>query len=245
MNIIIVDDMERDRKMLRRMIQRNRREDKISETSNLSHMYAELAKSCDLLFLDISLNDNEKPDNEGLNALYDIIDSFPDLPICMVTGYYKEMIHKFLDEFLTKTTQIVNFLDKGSYDDDDLVKVFYAAEEYNMDIQKRTEDRLAADQLLDELAESERKRIQEQFSSDFENMQKRLNMLEPFEKAFEGNDWVSRIAAEAELTGGTCETNAALLCIELDRLSKQLCGNSLSNLNTFFQKAAYIIKNII
>ena len=235
MNILIVDDMEQDRRMLRRMIQSNRHEDKISEASNLGHMYAELARPCDLLFLDISLNGNKDPDDQGLSALYDIIDSFPDLPICMVTGYYYENLNKFLVEFLTKTTQIVNFLDKGSYDDGDLSKVFSTAQEYHLDIQKRIDDRRAADHLLEEVAENEIKRLQEEFSSELED-------IELIKKAFEGHDWPLRIAAEAQLTGGKCKTNAALLCIELDRISKLLCGNKFSGLHTFYQKAAYFTK---
>lgn len=235
MNILIVDDMERDRRMLRLMIQSIRPEDKICEASNLGHMYAELARPCNLLFLDISLNGDKEPDHQGLNALYDLIDSYPDLPICMVTGFFKENLGRFLDEFLTKTTQIVHFLDKGSYDENDLSNVFSTAQKYHSDIQKRIEDRRAADELLEEEAEKERKRIQEEVSS-------RLESLEIVKNAFEGHDWLSRIAAEAELTGGESKTNAALLCIELDGISKELCSSKLSGLHTFYQKAAYLTK---
>ena len=242
MNILIVDDMERDRRMLRYMIESNRMQNKISEASSLGHMFAELAKPCDLLFLDISLNGNEKPDDQGLSAIYDIIDSYPDLPICMVTGYYHENLHRFLDEFLTKTTQVVNFLDKGTYGKSDLSKVFSTAEEYHSEVQRKNGDRRAAEELLEEAAENEKKRIQEEFSSDLEDIENRLKILELFKKAFEGCDWRSRIAAEAEITDGGCKTNAAILCIELDRILKLLCGNKFSKQDAFYKKAAYLTK---
>jgi DNA-binding LytR/AlgR family response regulator len=225
MNILIVDDLEQDRKMLRRTIHKNHPEYKISEASNLSHMYAELNKPCELLFLDISLNGDNIPDDEGLNAIYNIMDGYPGLPVCVVTGYFKDKIHKFLGDFLTETTQIVNCLDKGVYKSKDLLEVFSKAEKYRSNFRKSRDEMRVAEDLAQEYAEMKEKRIEKKFSIYIQKLEKKAKKSELHRMAFEGSCWESRIEAEKNITGDTCQGNSLYLCVKMDKLSKFLCGN--------------------
>jgi hypothetical protein len=160
----------------------------------------------------------------------------------MVTGYFIENVKKFFDEFLSETRQIVNFLDKGSYDVDDLIKVIDKAKKYRTDVQEWLGNEQAAEDLLEELAAEEKKRIQERVNSKIEDLESKADSLKLMKKAFEGNDWESRIEAERIITGGICQTNAACLSIEIDRISLLLCGKKADKFGSFYRRAEYLTK---
>ncbi len=225
MNILIVDDFEQDRKMLRRTIHKKHPEYKISEVSNLSYMYAELTKPCELLFLDISLNGNNKPDNEGLNAICAIIDGYPGLPICLITGYFKEKVYRVLGDFMSESGPIVNCLDKGKYKSEDLLKVYSKAEKYRLEFEEKVKDKPAVEDLILEAIDAEKDRLEKQYLNNAQKQESRNNLLELMETAYNGRNWVSRIEAENNITGGTCQGNSFHLCVKIDKLSKFPCGN--------------------
>ena len=63
--------------------------------------------------MDVSFSgDQGEPDDDGLYALLEIVNSYPALPVCIVTGHYKEKLPKFIQQFLGTTLQVINFLDK-------------------------------------------------------------------------------------------------------------------------------------
>ena len=92
MKVLIVDDSKSDRKHLRKNIRREFPDFEIHEAKDISEMYSKISVFCDFLFQDIALTNSDNPDSEGLIALYDVIDSFPELPITIITGHFSDKV---------------------------------------------------------------------------------------------------------------------------------------------------------
>ena len=60
-------------------------------------------------------------------------------------------------------------------------------------------------------------------------------------RAFSGTDWISRIEAEIKITGKYCNTNAILLCREMESHVKRLFTGSHEQCRTFYEKMQWII----
>ena len=86
MRVLIADDSEKDRKRLRQMIATEMPECEIDGAENIREMYAKLSVPCDFLFQDVSLVESDGSDSDAFIAVYDIIDSFPDLAIAIITN---------------------------------------------------------------------------------------------------------------------------------------------------------------
>ena len=103
-----------------------------------------------MLFQDISFQESkEDPNSDGLNALYDVVQYFPRLQIAIFTGYWEDKVREFHDGFLGKD-QIVGFLDKGTYNNDDLSLVFKKAGDNIRLYDEREGEFQAAVELLEE-----------------------------------------------------------------------------------------------
>lgn len=237
MNILIADDHHLDRASIKDMITEIQPDCSILEVSSTRKLFRELSRPWDLLFLDISFSGNRDPDDDGLDALLEIVNSYPALPVCLVTGHYKEKLPKFIQQFLGTTLQVVAFLDKASYSESDLKLTVSRAQEYQSNFNKSIEDKRAFDDLLFEAAESEKRKI---MASLFCELHDRLSYSDMLNKAFTGNDWESRIEGECQLAKGLCNVNAALLCIEMDRLIKSLCPNDLRDFRDYNIKIDFI-----
>ena len=89
MKILIVDDSERDRKTLRKIIGKQFPECNVIEASDLAGLnkYLWQGDQYYLLFQDISLRREEgKPDSDGLDALYDVITIFHAFQLPFLPG---------------------------------------------------------------------------------------------------------------------------------------------------------------
>jgi hypothetical protein len=237
MNILIADDRQLDRTALKDSVTEIFPDCAIWEVASTKQLFSDLTESWDLLFLDISFSGNHEPDDDGLYALLEIVNSYPALPVCIVTGHYKEKLPKFIQKFLGKTLQVVNFLDKANYSDNDLKTTVSMAQEYQSSFKKNIAEKRALDDLLLETAESAKQKIVASVFSEFHD---RLTHADMVNKAFTGNDWASRIEAENQLTNGVCNVNAVLLCIEMDRLIQELCPNESGIFANYNQRRDYI-----
>ena len=144
MKALIVDDSPQDRKILRRIIKKEYSDCEVLEAGNISEMYSKLSMSCDLLFQDIALSSSHEPDSEGLMALYDVIESYPGLPVAIVTGHFYDKVREFHGGFLGRTNQIIGFLDKLKYSSEDVIDVILKAEEFTARYKERAELRLSS-----------------------------------------------------------------------------------------------------
>jgi hypothetical protein len=242
MRVLIADDSETDRKKLRKMISKEMPESEVDAAQNVREMYAKLAASCDFLFQDISLLESEGPDAPGLLAIYDVIDSFPELAIAVVTSRFYEKVRDFHDAFLGgKADQIVGFLDKLSYSEDDIVRVFLKADDLKQRLVKEKKEKLELEALFEEMLRDEEARIQKKVDEIRKDQTNSEGLDKLFKSAFSGDHWVSRIEAECKITGKYCNTNAILLCRELERVMKDLFTGSEAQCRTFYEKMQWII----
>jgi hypothetical protein len=242
MRILIADDSEQDRKKLRQMIAREMPECEIDGAENIREMYAKLSIPCDFLFHDVSLAEPEEPGSDGFVAVYDIIDSFPDLAIAIVTNRFFEKVHEFHDAFLGgKANQIVGFLDKLSFSEEDIVRVFVKADDFKEKVTKEREEKQEIEALFDDMLKDEEARIQKKMEAIRKDGSDDVSAHKLYIRAFSGTNWISRIEAEIKITGKYCNTNAILLCRELESLVKQLFTGSHEQCRTFYEKMQWII----
>lgn len=220
MKVLIVDDVEADRKMLRQTISRNHKGCEFIEAKDIDEMYSGLSHSPHILFQDVSLVDTDGHDSQGMTAMFDVIDSHPEIPIVIITGYYLEKIREFTSEFLGKTTQIIDFLDKMNYNEGDIKRIFVKAKDYKETIVKDIKNKLSAEELLNEILENEKQRVNEQLKKVGGDIEKASEADRLYKEAFSGDDWISRIKAEFEITGSS-NTNAVLICIQIEKLIKE------------------------
>ena len=237
MNILIADDRHLDRDSLRDVITEIIPACTICEASSTKQLFSELSKMWDLLFLDISFSGDHEPNDDGLYALLEIVNSYPALPVCLVTGHYKEKLPKFIQQFLGTTLQVINFLDKSNYSEDDVKCTITKAHEHQLKFKKNIEDKRASEELILEAAEEANRKF---VASAFFELHDRLSHSDMLKTAFTGDDWSSRIEAEAKLTNGMCKVNAALLCIEMDRSIQTLCLPNAGKIEKYYQKLDYI-----
>jgi FixJ family two-component response regulator len=219
MKILINDDSILDRKSLRKIIERISTEYEIVETSNLDDFYHELyqVSPCQLLFQDISLKgDKKSPDSEGLNVLYDITNDFPDLPVVIVTGHYYEKVREFHDVSLCRTLQFIDYLDKGTYGENEILSVFNKAEHFHQEFKKNCSTKRATEELLHEIAQHEENSIRRKVNKQAQNVVGDLENELLYRNAFSGDNWKERVKAEFRVTGNTCNSNAADLCIRIE-----------------------------
>jgi hypothetical protein len=237
MEVLIVDDSQHDRKVLRQMIRRNFPEYNVQEAKDISEMYSKICYCCDFLFQDIALTSSEEPDSEGLIALYDVIDSFPELPITIITGHFSDKVREFHKGFLGKTRQVIDFLDKLVYGSEDIIRVFMKAADFKVEVEKEKKEKLEVEELLEDMLNNEEERIQLKIEALREQSPANDNI---YERAFSGNDWACRIDAESEITSEDCNQSALLLCIEIERLIKILFQGRKEESPTFYKKAFWI-----
>ncbi len=242
MKILIADDSDRDRKKLRKVISKEMPECEIDGADSVRALYAKLSTSCDFLFQDVSLLESDNPDSDGFVAVYDVIDSFPDLAIAIVTSRFYEKVHDFHDAFLGgKATQIVGFLDKLSYSEEDIVRVFVKADDFKEKFGKERKEKLEVEALLEEMLKEEETRIAKKVEAIKKDLADSEGMDKLYKDAFSGDNWVSRIEAEHKITGKYCNTNAILLCRELEVAMKDLFTGSPEQCRTFYEKMQWII----
>jgi CheY-like chemotaxis protein len=240
MNILIIDDNKLDRNMLSKMINKIQPESTIYEASNLKEMYSCMETSVEfsLVTMDIRLSNKQHQDIEGLNALFDIVESYPSIPIFIVTGYFFQYVKRFHEDFLGKTTQIVAFLDKADYSSENLKISFIKAQDYRNIHYQIIADKKAFNDLISEAAEKEKNRL---IAEAILLIHNRLALAELLQKAFQGDDWASRIEAESTISRGICKVTGMVLCIEIDNLIKSLCSTSSRNFENYRQRIEYIV----
>jgi hypothetical protein len=213
----------------------------IDGAQDIRELYAKLSTPCDFLFHDVSLAEPKEPDSSGFVAIYDVIDSFPDLAIAIITNRFFEKVHEFHDAFLGgKANQIVGFLDKLSFSEDDIVRVFVKADDLKEKLRKEKKEKQEIEALFEEMLRDEEARIQKKV----EAIRKDLTEDETeklHKRAFSGTDWSSRIEAEIKITGKYCNTNAILLCREMESHVKRLFTGSEEQCRTFYEKMQWII----
>ena len=242
MRILIADDSEQDRKKLRQMIAREMPECEIDAAENIREMYAKLSMPCDFLFHDVSLAEPEGSGPDGFVAVYDIIDSFPDLAIAIVTNRFFEKVHEFHDAFLGgKANQIVGFLDKLSFSEEDIVRVFVKADDFKEKVTKEREEKQEIEALFDDMLKDEKARIQKKMEAIRKEGSGDDSADKLYIRAFSGTDWIPRIEAEIKITGKYCNTNAILLCREMESHVKRLFTGSHEQCRTFYEKMQWII----
>ncbi len=242
MRILIADDSERDRKKLRQIISKEMPDCEIDGAGNIREMYAKLSVPCDFLFHDISLAEPETPGTDGFVAVYDIIDTFPDLAIAIITNRFFEKVHDFHDAFLGgKAAQIVGFLDKLSFSEEDIVRVFVKADDFKETVTKERREKQEIETLFNDMLRDEEARIQKKVAALRKDQPDDIATDKLFISAFSGSDWISRIEAEIKITGKYCNTNAILLCRELESLVKRLFAGPEQQCRTFYEKMQWII----
>ncbi|MFC1580086.1 hypothetical protein ACFL4N_04170 [Thermodesulfobacteriota bacterium] len=253
MKALIVDDSPQDRKVLRRIIRKEYSECEVLEAPNISEMYSKLSMSCDLLFQDIALSSSNEPDSEGLMALYDVIESYPGVAIAIVTGHFYDKVREFHGGFLGRTNQIIGFLDKLQYTNDDVIEVILKAEEFNSkyreSIEKEKGDESAIEELVDEKVEAIKKKLmieqEERVGRKVsESIQSREEKATLIRKAISGDDWASRIEAECQVDGRYCTANALLVWREIEKLVNNLFYGSNDQCRTFYEKFQWVQKNL-
>ena len=219
MKILIVDDSKIDRKTLRKVVSIQFPECIVKEASNLDELKNYLLRGdhYDLLFQDISFRDGEEnPDSDGLDALYDVVNDFPRLPIVIFTGYYLDKVQEFHDGFLGRA-QIVGYLDKGTYNANSVSLAFKKAEEYIRLYDAKEGEFLAAVELLEEQSANEADRIEEKVNEEIGDIKKQAERAHFFSESFNGDNWKVRIEAEKKIMKGICTYNAMRLCIEIEK----------------------------
>ncbi len=242
MRVLIADNSERDRKKLRNMISQEMPECEVHSAESLSQMYSGLSTSCDFLFQDISLLELEHPGTEGFLAVYDVIDSFPELAIAIITSRFFEKIHDFHDAFLGgKAGQIVGFLDKLSYSEDDIVRVFVKADDFKERVGKEKKEKMEVEALLEEMLKDEEARIRKKVDEIKKEFSDSDGFDKLFKSAYSGKNWAARIEAEHKITGKYCNTNAILICRDLEAVMKKLFTGSETECRTFYEKMQWII----
>jgi len=225
------------------MIANEMPECEIDGADNVREMYAKLSVPCDFLFHDVSLAEPEGSHSKGFIAVYDIIDSFPDLAIAIITNRFFEKVHEFHDAFLGgKAYQIVGFLDKLSFSEEDILRVFVKADDVKEKASKEKKEKQEIEALFEEMLKDEEARIQNKVEAIKKEALSDDDTADKLHKrAFSGTDWVSRIEAEIKITGKYCNTNAILLCRELESLVKRLFTGSQEQCRTFYEKIQWII----
>ena len=218
---LIVDDVPADRRSLTKLLRRVLPEHEPPlEAGSVGEMYARLGQQPDLLFLDVALEPGQVgPDSSGLIALYDIVDSYPSLPVIVVTGYFaekaKEILHGAMD-----CRSVVGCLDKADYDDDLVERVLGRVARFRAEVAQRQSESEFADLVFaeaEERIETERKRLEANLTAE------ELS-LKLYRAAFSGTDWRTRVVAEAKLNGGRCNQNATAMGIVMEKRVRDLCA---------------------
>jgi cell fate (sporulation/competence/biofilm development) regulator YlbF (YheA/YmcA/DUF963 family) len=235
------------------MIKKEHSDCEVLEAGNISEMYSKLSMSCDLLFQDIALSSSHEPDSDGLMALYDVIESYPGLPIAIVTGHFYDKLREFHGGFLGRTNQIIGFLDKLKYSSEDVIDVILKAEEFTARYKERAEQEKRHKATIEQLVEARVESIKKKMMSEEEErvgrkVRESLKSLEEreslYRKAISGDDWISRIEAEYQLDGTYCTANALLLWREIEKQLKNLFRGSNDQCPTPYAKFQWIKKNV-
>lgn len=234
MKILILDDSANDRSALRDDILDADPDSVILEAANLEEWAEHLKSEPDLLFQDIRLDSNAEDEGTGLNALLEVIDIFPSLPVVVCTGYYFEHLDQFFRDFLGQTKQIIHYLDKSKINSGVLRHVFSKATQYRQGA-GGTGNR--GDKVAARIEELEKQTRDLQLSLEV----KSGSLL--YEKAFSGKNWQVRIDNEGKITGGTCTLNCLMLSKTLEgrikELSIKLAPTNAQNI-TFFDRLKFI-----
>lgn len=129
MRVLIVDDSPLDREMIRETVREIDDAISVSEAEDIETMFKRLKKPCDLLLLDISLDNADTTNSAGLHALHDLIGDYPDVPIAIVTGHFEDKVREFLS-YLGTSKQLIDYIDKAVLDEDRLNQTIQKAIEY-------------------------------------------------------------------------------------------------------------------
>jgi len=224
MRFLIVDDDEGDRASLARGVRKICPEVIVAEASNVKEMYGGLALPCDLLFQDVALNPQEETvDSEGLHALYDVVESYPSLPIVVVTGHFQAKAAEILSGGIAKRKCLVDYLDKGTFGKADLIRAIERAAEYRA---WRQEEEAKEDFVEEVFAEA--------YAEAEKHYSDEVKASKAYLEAFSGDDWVVRAEAEARLShSGHVNGNALMLCPLIERIVKTKCMAPREEATTF------------
>lgn len=139
MRILIVDDNPLDREMIRETVKDIDESFSVSEAENIETMFKRLKKPFDVLLLDISLDVSDSTNSAGLDALRELIGEYPDVPIAIVTGHFKDKVEEFLS-YLGTSKQLIDYIDKTKLGEDRLQQTFQKAIDYRAEYRKSKYD---------------------------------------------------------------------------------------------------------
>ncbi len=234
--VVIVDDSDLDRASLRGALKKLLSDTEVAEAATVSEMYGCLSRPCELLFQDVSLEPRDGViDSTGLAAIYDVIDTYPDVPIVIVTGHVIEKADELIQGALD-CRAVVGFLNKDTYSSDDVRDAVEKARAFS---QRRVEETEKPD-FVDEVFAEEERRFEEHKRRWEEERALDSERALLSQKAMTGDDWPERARAEAKLCGGDCSLNAMALGRLIDARVKHLYGGDLTERPSFYEKLCWI-----
>ena len=222
--VLFVDDVPLDRAALRRVVTSEFPESAIIEAGNADEMWAKLDKRCDLLFQDISLQPIDGVvDSEGIRLLYDVIETYPSLPVIIVSGHMGEKWKDVFDLQKQHGSPLIDVLDKVSYNSQSVVNSIETALEFHVKQSERDEEEDYISKLLSEAAEEmenafklERAKLQTEKNSQSKEAKLRVQLLS-------GADALVRCKAEIELNGD-CGMNLWKVSVDFESRAVSLSG---------------------
>ena len=237
--ILIVDDVPLDRAALRRVVTRVFPDSEILEASNADEMWARLDKRCELLFQDISLIPTDGVvDSEGIRLLYDVIETFPSLPVIIVSGHMPEKWKDVFDLQKQHGSPLIDVLEKATYNSKIVVGAIEKAHEFHIQQAARVEEEDYVSKLLSEATEKaeneiilEREKWEAEKNKQSKEAKLRAQMLS-------GDDPLVRCRAGIELNGH-CGMNLWTVCVELEDQVLTLSGINSDNVS-FYEKVRTI-----
>ena len=119
--ILIVDDDQLDRQNLIHRVHKAYEDTgtriDIRQAASVEDMHGKLAHSrYDAVFLDVCLTGD---DSAGLEVARDLMVSYPNIPLIIITGHYQDKIKQAVDRYWSEA-RICGILDKLDYQDQDL-----------------------------------------------------------------------------------------------------------------------------
>ena len=239
--ILIVDDVPLDRTALRRVVTSEFPDSEILEAGTAAEMWAKLDIRCDLLFQDISLNPTDGVvDSEGVRLLYDVIETFPSLPVIIVSGHMPEKWKDVFDLQKQHGSPLIDVLDKVNYDSKIVVGAIEKAHEFHIQQATRVEEEDYVSKMLSEAVTAinfREEQVERAREAEKNNQSKEAKLRV---QLLSGDDPLVRCKAEIELIGD-CGMNLWKVCVELEDQVLTLSG--LNSDNVSFHEKVLTIKS--
>jgi len=213
--ILVVDDSDYDRKSIRKTIFKANNNIEVIEANSLGSMYKYLDGTIDMLIQDISLDSSNPMDSSGLNALYDVIENYPMLPIVILTGHYHDKVKEYHSGYIRKSGHIIDYVAKSDYDVKLICDIIDEANIFIEKATKRFEESKTIDEMLNDLAALEK------HNNELITKANEVDKLKLYCIAYSKDISFDSISAEAILTGGYSHFNAVRLCIDIEKALKR------------------------